>query len=219
MPGLHSSSWFSENVSTWPAMSSDRLSQVQVLRMLEPWRKGQAISRCRSGRWLVSVVVERPARSSFSWGPHVTIPAHQPTWLVYHLSCPLPRPRTQITVSKCASDRITACAGCGSLLRVPSRLLQGRQLGFCHVSDETMANETFWCWWIWKEQTLNDDPGTHVFIPTGSQRNVVILDIPLPVFIDVFHESSKSFGESVSNTSKSTCQFKVMLILFCHFYL
>lgn len=144
-------------------MSSDRLSQVQVLRMLEPWRKGQAISRCRHGRWLVSVVVGRPARSSFSWGPHVTIPAHQPTWLVYHLSCPLPRPRTQIRVSKCGSDRITACAGCASLLRVPSRLLQGRQLGFCHISDETMTNETFSCWWIWKEQTLNDDPGTRVY--------------------------------------------------------
>lgn len=166
-------------------MSSDRLSQVQVLRMLEPWRKGQAISRCRYGRWLVSVVVERPARSSFSWVPHVTIPAHQPTWLVYHLSCPLPRPRTQIRASKCGSDRITACAGRASLLRVPSRLLQGTQLGFCHVSDETMTNETFWCWCLWKEQTLNDDPGTHVFIPTGSQWNIVILDVPLPIFTNV----------------------------------
>lgn len=44
-------------------------------RTLEPWRKGQAISRCRYGCWLVSVVVVRIARSSFSRVPRFTFTA------------------------------------------------------------------------------------------------------------------------------------------------
>lgn len=57
----------------------------------------------------------RCAESLILQPPHIT-------QLVYHLTCPQPRPRTEIRESKCGYDRITACAGCVSLLSAPSRL-------------------------------------------------------------------------------------------------
>lgn len=101
---------------SWLIQVTSSLMQAvtcQILRMFELKRNVKA----SAGR-------DRNVRQSgraYSVDSLILQSPHNPS-LVYHLSCWLTRPRTEIRESKCGCDRIIACAGCSSLSNVPSRL-------------------------------------------------------------------------------------------------